>query len=170
MNEQELLNNLLQTAKQEKLDAEILPASETVPFDLLLVFLGHDQKQRERIIEITGKKQVLGQNSKDDYFHIQFAAKLPIKTQTSALFDTGSLLLYLNRFLDLPGFEMSESDATIHYRYVLMSTGMPDEKLFLSLLGLIGLYLTLYAELIEIVATGKKEFNDILEEILEAAT
>ena len=170
MNERDILEGCQSYLQQEHFDTTLLDAAEKVPWDILLLYLGLDGKKRERLVEITVRKQELGQalsKEKKDYFHINFALQFPFVCKDEMLLDLGSVILYLNRFLDLPGFELSESEARPFFRYVLLSQGKPDKQIVLAIAGLIGLYVTLYSELLEKVSLGEKTFNQILEEILE---
>lgn len=171
MNEKEVLDSLKDILDQEHFDTTLLAASDKVPWDILLLYMGHDAKKRERVLEITVRRQELGQGLKSkphskEYFHITFALKLPFLCQDEMLFDLGSVILYLNRFLDLPGFEMSEAEARPSFRYVHLTATPLDKQIILALAGMIGLYISVYSELLEKVASGEKTFNQVLEEVL----
>lgn len=170
MNEKQLLQKLGQFMKEEGFDSTLIEASEKAPWDLLLLYMGQDEKKRERLLEVVAKRQELGQgfkNGEKSYFHVSFGFKFPFLCQNSHLYDLGSAILWLNRSLDLPGFEMSELEGRPLYRYVLLCPEEVDKKMIMALCGAITLYLSLYSDLIENICTGTKSFNQTLQEILE---
>jgi hypothetical protein len=143
-------------------------------FGRLLLFLGHDYKQRERVMEITAQPQdlsaVLPASSPQETpcIRIQFQARLPFHLIDTCVNETSSLLFFLNRMLELPGFELDETHSSVFYRYVLLTT---REEIHSSLIkGIAGaaiLLQDLFSESIERVATGKTTFNELLENILK---
>lgn len=170
MNEREVLQNLKTILDHEQFDAIWLTTNEKTPCDTLLLYMGHDAKKRERMLEITARRQEMGQglNSKlhnKECFHLTFSLKLPFVCQDEMLFDLGSTILYLNRLLDLPGFEMNEAEAQPSFRYVLLTEAPLEKQILLAITGMISLYISGYSELLEKVSSGEKTFNQILESV-----
>jgi hypothetical protein len=158
------------------LDASLEAKSQALPYDRLLVFLGADYKNRERILEITSQDQQLNQNLadssaiKDSYYRIQFHIPLAFKVQDLAIGQVSSLLLFLNQMLDFPGLELNELENQVSYRYILLAKDKGiDELLINSLIGIVLLILDLFTETIEYLAQGKSTFNELLEEIIKIA-
>lgn len=164
------IETLQQMLNEAKFECTLEP-SKRYPEGRLLVFLAGDHKQRERSLEVTTQKQVLGSRKEDIPFRrVQFETALPFNFSVSASQDVAAFLHFLNRQLELPGFEMDEGNRLILYRYVLLSS---EDQLHTDLLkGIIGsitLLLDLFGEAIEKTAVGETTFNEILEKILETA-
>ncbi|WP_154017855.1 hypothetical protein [Candidatus Protochlamydia phocaeensis] len=141
--------------------------------DRLLVFLGFDYKQRERIVEIIAREQQFDQAFKktaapDHYFLIQFQIQLPFEVQELASNQVASLILFLNQLLDWPGFELNELNNRVSYRYVwLIKQTALDEYLITNIIGNLMLCLDMFTETIEHIATSQATFNELLEQILQ---
>lgn len=173
MNEHKFLTEFQKILSDEEYDCSLVEATEAVPYERLLVFLGLDEKDRERMLEVSALKQefVKGFESTEsdgsDFFRIQFQVGFPFTIQPRASAQMGSLVCYLNRLIELPGFEMNEIDLQLSYRYVLMygEKGF-NKKLCISIVGLIMLLLELFGSTLEKVAIGETTFNELLEEII----
>ena len=145
-----------------------LEPSNRHPGGRVLVFFPSDHKQRDRSLEITSRQQILGGKEEDIPYHrIQFEAPLPFTVKEQCSQEIASFLFFLNRQLELPGFELDEGNGYILYRYVLL-TPENDIKLIVlkGIIGSILLILDLFGEGIEKVAAGETTFNEILEKIL----
>lgn len=146
-----------------------LEPSQRHPEGRILVFIGNDAKQRDRSLEITMQEQILGSKEVDiPYFRVQFETALPFALSNIRSHEVGSFLFFLNRQLELPGFEIDEGNSLILYRYVLLTPEthiQPD--LLKGLIGSITLTIDLFSEAIEKVSTGETTFNEILENILK---
>ena len=165
MNEQEFLTKFQKILKDEEYDCALVQASDAIPYAKLLVFLGLDEKDRERILEVTALKQELmkGQDSTEDaepdIFRIQFQASFSFSVQPSAVQQVSSFICYLNSLIELPGFEMNEINLKLFYRYVWMYWGKKiNKKLCLSIVGLIMLFMELFGSSLEKVAAGETTF------------
>lgn len=176
MNEHEFLMQFQKILNDEEYDCSIVEATDIAPYERLLVFLGLDEQERERILEVTVLKQELmkgmelQKSAGPDFFRIQFLVNLPVNIQPDACAQVGSLVCYLNRLIELPGFEMDEIDLKVIYRYVLMyGEEKFNKKLFISLVGFIMLTVELFASTLERVAKGETTFNALLEEIIAIA-
>lgn len=166
MNSEKLANTLNEIGFECSLEP-----SQRHPEGRILLFLGNDGKQRDRSLEITMQEQILGPKETDiPYFRIQFETALPFPLSEVRAHDVGSFVFYLNRQLELPGFELDEGNSLVLYRYVLLAPDaniQPD--LLKGLIGSITLTLDLFSEAIEKVSTGETTFNKILESILKMA-
>lgn len=173
MNEHQYLERLEKLMSSENLDCALLDKTDEIPYDRLLIYLGNDYKMRERVMEITLQEQEFGESlkkqpEKKSYLRIQF--QVPLSFQIRELFtqQVASLLLFLNRYLELPGLEMSEVDSKIFYRYVLLTDADAfDNKICLAIVGFITLILEVFTETIEKIADGSKTFNELLEDVIK---
>lgn len=168
-----ILNEIKQILEKEEFACTDIPANEQFPFGQLLVFLGLDSKKRERILEITAIQQQIAPEFNLPHasslpFRIQFRIALPFKIQDIALTQVASLILFLNQFIDLPGFEFNELEGQVTYRYVwIVQPSLIDSTLIMSILGALMLNLGLFSETIESLADGKISFNDLLAQIIK---
>lgn len=179
MSEQAFLKDLEKILRSEDVDSAIFEASEEAPYNRLLIFLGSDYQNREKTLELIVQQQELAEQLFEKpakkqkngiFFRCQFQLTFPFEIQEFALQQTASLLLFLNRHLELPGLEMSEIDNRLFYRYVLLTgEASPNRKLFLAIIGIIMMISELYTETIERIASGKTTFNELLEEVLKIA-
>lgn len=169
---------ILKKIKEELFKAEyesaIEPSSDEIPWERLLLYLGADEKGRERILEITAQQQELGAEISDrelpEMARIQFAIELPFEIKDQTYPDISATLLFLNRMLELPGFELDELQGKVLYRYVLLTSTDPlIKELYLSIIGIVDIFLNLYSELLEKVALGEMSYDELLAQILKAA-
>lgn len=162
------IQNLLE---KEDFSCSIFSANKKAPLDCLSVFLGLDIKKRERILEIIASQQpispefTLPQGALTPY-RIQFRIELPFKVQDLALNQVASFILFLNQFIDLPGFELDELNGQVVYRYVwIIKAEAIDSPLIMSIMGSVLLNLSLFSETIESLANGSMTFNELLSQI-----
>lgn len=167
-----ILKHVLTLLQEENRDAAIIGGEEGSSQERLLLFLGNDEKGRERVLEITAQDQELGTAVKEEVpnlARVQFQVLFPFKMDERSAKEVGGLLCYLNRQLEMPGLEMSEIDDQIFYRYILLTTHEELNKtLVVAIIGVILFILQVYADLIEAVASGSMTFNHVLEKIIEA--
>lgn len=174
MTNHELLQQIEDVLSQEKVNCHIVDSSKENPQPRLLVFLGNDYQNRERILEITAKPQFFTglpnrpEQASKEYVYVQFEVSFPFKVVEEALQDTSSLLLFINRMIDLPGLELDELNNRLFYRYVCLSPRLQEDSfLYISILGLIMMVLDLFTETIEKIASGQATFNQLLEQMIE---
>lgn len=168
-----VLNKIQKFLEKNDFSCSLFSSSEKNPFDHLLVFLGLDTKKREQLMEIMATQQPLlakssltNQISPSPY-RVQFRINLPFKVQDIALTQIASLLLFLNQFIDFPGFEFDELNGQVSYRYIwIIHSDAMDESLILSIMGSLILNLNLFSETIETLAEGKMSFNELLSQIV----
>ena len=161
-----IVSQIEQALRGSKFDCSTHEATEEVPQDRLLVFIGHDGQLRERIIEITAQKQ----DMKDDksIVQIQYIVVLPFECLDTCVSDTGNLLHFLNRQAELPGFELDELNNLILFRHVALNiNGTAIPELSLAIIGLITMTLDLFTEPIEQVCSGKMTYDELLSKTLE---
>lgn len=169
------LQKLEKLFHSEGLDCSLTPSTDEAP-ERLLVFLGLDGRNRQRVVEITAQDQDLlrevqgeGGSLFSGAGKIQFEVDFPFKTLDDTTYEVRSLLSFLNRMMELPGLEIDEVENRIYYRYVFLSDQTEDNlKLSLGILGTILVMLDLYTGVIEPVAEGRKAFDELLEEVLTA--
>lgn len=173
MNEHEFLERFQKVLRDEEYDSSLIEATDVVPDERLLVFLGIDEREREKILEVTALQQEffkelrMNELKEPDIFRIQFQVVFPFNVEPKATNQMASLICYLNRLIEIPGFEMNEIDLQLSYRYILMYGEKKfNQKLLLSIIGLIMLLIELFGSTLEEVAQGKKTFNDLLEQII----
>lgn len=141
--------------------------------EIVQLVLGKDSKEREILLKITPIQQrpseeILTGNEDELPFRLQFSCQLPFKVDDMSLSQTASLLLFLNTWIDLPGFELHELKGEIYYRYVwLMQKSILNSYFFNTMVGAFILNLSLFQETIEKVASGKESFNDFLKSVVK---
>lgn len=177
MSDKDFLNQFEKILMEEEYDCSIVESNETFPYDRLLVFLGVDEKERERILEVSVLKQEMGlnitpdqKNHEPDIYRVQFLIKFPFEVKPSASNQMTSLVCYLNKIVELPGFEVNEVNLDVFYRYVLMYGEKKfNKKLFTSLVGIMMLLTELFSVTLEKVSVGETTFNELLEEVISIA-
>lgn len=173
MHELEILQKLEKIFKNEDFDCSIEPNSNAPPFGRMLIFLGNDSLNRERILELTVQRQDLGESLNEEveesnFVRIQFEMPLPFEIKAHTAGEVASLCAFLNRMLELPGFEFDEINSKVFYRYVLLSAqDALEKKLITGITGVILLLVEMFSESIEQLGDGKNTFNELLEKILQ---
>lgn len=165
------LQSIEQILKNEGFDCCVDPEDVAPPFGRILLFLGKAREEGELILEITTQHQELGESLRDppelpQYMRTQFQLAFPFDALPASGNDIACLLAFLNRTLELPGFEFDEMHHKIFYRYVLLhKRGDFDKTLLLGVVGVALMLCNVFAETIESIAQGKSSFNDLLEEL-----
>ncbi|MBA2369068.1 MAG: hypothetical protein H0V82_08615 [Candidatus Protochlamydia sp.] len=168
-----ILKLIQEILEKENFDCSILPSTESIPLEILLVSAGLDPNQKEKVIHITALPQQmegvntnLAQNEK--YFRVQFSTTLPFEAIPSSLAQTASLILFLNQLLDWPGFELNELTNTVSYRYAwLTKESNVDSYQILSLIGSLLLSIEMFGDTIGQIASGRSTFNELLASIVD---
>lgn len=170
-----ILDDLKKILEKEEYDCTLSPNTEEIPFDRLLVFMGADAKGRERMLEVIASQQQVSPEfilpkAAALPSRLQFRLQLPFKVQDTALNQVASLILFLNQFIDLPGFELNELEGEVIYRYVwIMHPSSIDNTLIMSIMGSILLNIGMFCDTIESLADGKMSFNELLSQIINIA-
>lgn len=168
-----MLKEICRELEKQDFECLLIPASPEMPLDRLLVSLGFDSKTRKKMVEILSVQmdipaEMASSGYEDSPYRLQFTTVLPFKIEDMALNQVASLVLFINRFLDLPGFELNELEGKISYRYVWMTERSHcDRLLVLSIIGGIMLNLTLFSDMIESLADGHETFDDLLSKIIK---
>lgn len=151
---------------------EILPASDKIPVDQLIVDLGPDEQDRVRLLvirtavqDLSSQDFLLGTTSPiRKYQEIQLHVVLPFLVNMENIPDTARLILLFNKGIELPGFELSEIDQIVVFRHAFVAPEDDlDERILLSLVGMIQVLLQTFAQTLEAVATGKETLLGVLE-------
>jgi hypothetical protein len=168
-----ILEKIKKTLDNEEFPCTLSSATEKLPFEHLLVFLGLDNKKRERMLEIVTIQQQISPEfllSPPPLlpYRIQFRVQLPFNVQDIALSQVASLILFFNQFIDLPGFELNELEGQVFYRYVwIIHPTSIDDLLIMNIIGALILNVSLFSDTIESLADGKQTFNDLLTQITQ---
>ncbi len=168
-----ILNRLQELLEKEEFECSFIPGTKDLPFDRLVVFLSFDDQERERILEIVAHEQQVSPeftlpSAVTLPYRLQFRVNLPFKIEDLALNQVASLVLFLNQYLDLPGFDLNELEGQVSYRYVwIISPDAVDRLLLLSILGSITLNLGIFSDTIETLANGQISFNDLLSQMIQ---
>jgi hypothetical protein len=166
------LNEIKLLLEQKLFNCQILASTETVPIEQLAVKLANDIKDRDQFLVIRAVNQDL--SSQDallgiaspprNYQELQFIVTLPFFVIDEKITDISRLLLLLNKGIELPGFELSEVDRLIYYKHAfVVPEDDLDERILLSLVGMIQLLLDAFTDIIEAVATGPLSFQKVVE-------
>lgn len=165
-----LLDQLQELLTKEGYQFTFLSASNDFIYEKILISFGQDNQGREKKIEITEYSQSLFPEISPELAAIsrlQFAFEFPFKVKDIAGNDMAALLHFLNQSSDMPGFEFNELKGTVLYRYVwITQADQFNQGLVHFILGMVIMNHTLFSEVIETIALGKKTFNDILSEIV----
>jgi hypothetical protein len=157
-------------------DCEILEKSAEFETEQLIVALGPDEKGRDLVLSVRSSALPIDQKqfssskeavegSTKSYNFLQFACCLPFKVQESALWEMARMILLLNKGLELPGFELSEVDGIVYYRYVLpVVDNHVEETLLICLFGTIDFLVKGFTDKLEQIATGAKTAQQLVEE------
>lgn len=133
----------------------------------LLIFLGHDTSDREKICEITCDIQALPTKESMSYAKVQFLTLLPFSPKPHTINELNSCIQFLNGMLELPGFEYHEVENKILFRHIQFAEHAPDKTMLLSILGLILINLDMFSQTLEYVASGKATFYEILKDAVQ---
>jgi hypothetical protein len=138
--------------------------------DVLFVKLFKDRSGREYNLQIIIYKTpsfISGIDFSEDYnpenYIIQLAVLMPFKAKSEHTYEVCRFLTWINRTIEIPGFEFNENDGSTYYRYNLMVSNKIDPLSFLSVLGNIRYYIEQYFSLIEEVGLGEKTLLDIVK-------
>lgn len=170
MTAKDLLQKMHAWLTEESFSNQISEKEDIFPFIMLL--LGPDQKERVRSLQLTPRFQETLETLKSDkgpqIVSLEFSSELPFPVKEEAAKDSASLLHFININLYMPGFILNEADGKIIFRHINYSldSGI-DKKILIGVVGLILLYLDLYGLSIEEVSSGKKSFNEVLEDVVK---
>ena len=159
--------------------------------DRILVFLGADADNREQFLEISAQEQILSPESnpsmdstgssgssgssgslgRSAYYRVQFQYMFPFKVDDLPLTQVGTFIHFLNRLIDLPGFELDELENQTYYRYVWLTKEDAVDFIILNgIINMIGLSLIFFSQNLERLGTGKTSLNELLKEVIDITT
>lgn len=136
------------------------------PIPRLIVHLGLDGKEEERMVAIALIDQMLGNHDQiPSHQMIVITYKFPFSVHSDAGADTARLFAMINCSLEMPGFQINEIEQEASFRSVLLSDGKGiDDKLLAGTLGTLMRYLDAYSETIERIATNKQSFLGFVDQ------
>lgn len=146
---------------------------ELLPY--ILISLGKDTQGRDRFLKLMIIYQEMGQNLgakdiniKNPVFNVVYTLDIPVDYHSNYAKDVASIINFINRQMPFPGFELDEMTDKIYLRHAHFITlqGL-DERVIVSTVGLITMISDLFIPSIEEVASGKKQFKDVIEEIIQ---
>ncbi|MCB1135450.1 MAG: hypothetical protein KDK78_04190 [Chlamydiia bacterium] len=155
--------------KEGGYDCAVLGDTDSPLGEYLQVFLGVDAAGAEQTVAIQIVKDLLGDPRLKTKVPVQllkvsFVSELAVEVQDMAVEDVACLLHFINRTMDLPGFELDETRGRVTYRYVHLTPDRKDDLgLVRALVGVVRLFLELFSGAIREVAEGEKSFNDVLD-------
>lgn len=176
MDANKMIEKLEEFCKKGELDAFAQESSPEMDMPVLLVFLGMDGLERERVAQITVVQQEMGETlgggpkEGESFFTISFVVPMPYEIHDDAHSDLCSTICFVNSNAILPGFEYHETEDRLLFRHVLMAReDCVTETQILSILGLIIFHLDLYAEMIGEVAVAKMSFEELVKQVAHFA-
>ncbi|MBA3603831.1 MAG: hypothetical protein H0W50_09390 [Parachlamydiaceae bacterium] len=155
-------------------NSTIIHKSPELPIDQLLVELDRDAKGRELFLLIRTASQDLCINDTllgiqapfRNYQELQLIVTLPFYVIDAQIPDIARFILLINKGMEIPGFELSEVDHMIFFRHAfVVPEDQLDERIFLSLIGMIEALVGTFAHMLESVATGNQSLMQIIEEV-----
>ncbi len=172
------LKSLKQFLESQDMKCTFIPKSEEIPIDQVFVYMGQDDSDRDLLLQIRVVEQELegvelqGVTKKNmSYHHMHFLVNLPLKINEHCIGDVARMVLLLNKSLSVPGFEFSEVDRMVYYRYVLMTSGGRfNGNIVMSIIGMIMFNIDVFSKTIEDVGTGARTLVEVVEEAQKAAT
>lgn len=169
--EQFSLKSLESFLNKEGYRSLLLESTEESVYPKLALFVGVDSRERERMIEVIMKDQMgtNPQSHKPEFgpysaLHFQFA--FPFRANDLTLVDTARLVSFLNRNFELPGLEYDEISGSLCYRHImLVNKNSVDMGSMTITIGMIMLFIELFSDPVEQVASGTTTMNELLETV-----
>jgi hypothetical protein len=159
--------------KSQDMPCEIIKASKELPFDFILVSVEETEAGERPILQISLDKQKIASDEGVEgfpvnsmgYVHMQFSMKPQIELKDEAVVDLLRFLLLINRTAAFPGFEFSESDRAVFYRYttIVVAEGI-DPYILLTIVANITMVYLSFEKYIKAVANREKTFDQVLED------
>jgi hypothetical protein len=175
MSSMEHLKRFRQALQNEQYDTKILEITEESLLPCLILYLGKDGDQRDRILKIFVQEQEIGEalfpedkEPKSIILSILFELEFPFSFDPYYTAQLASLLHFLNDQHKVTGFGMDEANQKIFFRFHTISTEKGiDVKVLLSIIGIIMLYYDIHYQSIEEVAKGRITFDELAQKIIE---
>jgi hypothetical protein len=161
------LNEIKSILDKEGIYSRVVLFSDGSDLSHIEIPLDEDSLEREQSLIIHYQSQIIDPKAESLFCRIQFSVELPFTYHNLAIADTARLILFLNRFSDLPGFEMDEIDQKIIYRHVYLGREEKVDSMYLtSMIGLIMMFIDINSTNIENVASGDKSFESVITNLL----
>jgi hypothetical protein len=156
-------------------DCDLLSKGSELEKEQLFVALGPDEKGRDLILSIRSAELPLNQEmlqregepqEEPKNFHLlQFACCFPFRVEEKAFGEMARMLFLLNQGLELPGFELSEREKIVYYRYALPVVNKHiEEALLVCLFGTIDYLIKSFLPKLESIAIGAKSAQELIDE------
>lgn len=167
------LKEIQKFLEEHNFSCTLLPLSEKLPIDQLVIELVRDSQARERVLLIRAARQDLSQNDAllgitsrpQNYQELQLIVTLPFYVIEAQIPEVARFILLLNKGMELPGFELSEVDRLIFFRHAcVVPEDHLDERILLSIIGMIEILVDTFGSQLEAVATGAQSLQQIVEE------
>lgn len=161
--------------KSQGFAAELLHATKEFPFDVVFVYPG-DIGEDKTLIQIrigkqdmTDMEEIEGLKvAEKGYVHLQFSMPVNVKVKDEAIFDLYRLIHSINKSSEIPGFEFTEAERAVFYRYVMMVTGDGvDPYVLITIVGMMTTFYMTFEGIIKEVAAGVKTYPQAIQEIID---
>lgn len=167
--EQFSLKKLEDFLSKEEYRCILLEPTKEEVLPKLALFVGADRQGRERTIEIFLRDQYTEANVQSEktealYCTLQIVYVFPFRATDMTVSDTARLVAFLNRQFEIPGLEFDEVSGMLLYRHVsLLHKKNVEMTTITGMIGIIMLFLEMFSDTLEQVATGVMTTNEILE-------
>ena len=175
----QLLESIRKLMADEGMDCTIFDENENNPIPRLLLYLGQDNKHRDRNLEITADEQILPGNYENfenmkvesGFYRLQIQSEFPITFDSKHAADMASCVNYLNGMLELPCLIADEVNNKVFYRSVqLLSKQEARKELLTGIVGMHRMVLDIFVDLLERIGSGEMTYFQFLDEIVKYST
>lgn len=136
---------------QNNLFTQLVPESEQIPLEQLMVLLGKDNKQRDLQLEL------LVLPNMDDLDMLQYFVQLPFAPNATNLSNANQFVQFLNEQLPVGHFCINEEKGWIYYRYVLaQKAGAIDPETTYQVFWMVDYVVKNFVPVLEEVVEGTK--------------
>lgn len=164
------LRSIQKVLETDGLKCQYVSKNQNIPFDQLFVRLDVNGLSQEVVLQLRLMEHPLEDpsNTHNENLHLlQFFVALPLKIRENKVEETLRFLSLINRSLEVPGFEFSEVDLMVYYRYVLMTSEDSISTLLIkNLMGVIMFILDSFSTKIEEIGRGKRTLKEVVEEAI----
>lgn len=168
------LKHLAEFLNKQELECSTMKHTKEFPFDYLFVHFGTDRNDRDWIMQIRIIAQVVEieneethqKEDQDKLYQIQFMLPLPFETNETCFGDLARLILLINKLCTLSGFELSEADKLVFFRYTyLLEKNQISEWILTSIISNIVTLSDIFAPYLESIADGKRTLAEAILDI-----
>lgn len=168
---QTTLKAIKQVLETDGMRCQLMPKTDEIPFDQLYVTIAVEGITQDVILQLKMVEHALEDIPKGENvtLHLlQFVVALPFKVREEKIDETIRFLCLINRSFEIPGFEFSEVDRIVYYRYVLMTSENSIPSILIrNLLGVIMFILDGFSTKIEDIAKGRRSLEEIVQEAIQ---